>query len=160
MLQRLLAVAILTAVLSSSAFLHAADAPGKRSRARYYFRLDSRVAGGLSGCPTKREVSDIFPGELGHDTIRDDDTGLIVVDLSRKGGTVQAAMALDGAAIPALRAQSWSASGLCRLSFSRRIRGSCRSSRPGTIEKFSSRMTVIRLADNLSLERGLFRQQN
>lgn len=98
MLPRILVAAFVAAGLSGSATGYAADAPGKRRPARYYFRLDYRIAVGLHGCPSEREVRDVLSGNLDYDAIRDDDgPGLLMLDLSRKGGKIQASIALDGA---------------------------------------------------------------
>jgi hypothetical protein len=97
-LPRRLAGFVLLAGLSGTVGAHAEEAPLQRARARYYFRLNYRVAPGLHGCLSRPEVRELLAGQLDYDAIRQDDgPGQIGIDISRRDGKVQARLSVDGA---------------------------------------------------------------
>ena len=95
---RRLAPLLLLAGLSGTVAVRAEEPPVKPPPARYYFRLDYRVAPGLRGCLSRPDLRELLAGQLDYDAIRQDDSpGQIVIDLSRQGGKVQARLVVDGA---------------------------------------------------------------
>jgi hypothetical protein len=95
---RRLAGFLLLAAVSCTSAAHADEPPPPPALARYYFRLDYRVAPGLRGCLSRADVRELLSGQLDYDAIRQDDgPGQIVLDLSRHGDNVQAKMIVDGA---------------------------------------------------------------